>query len=227
MKTSIIVPALVGLGLSANAFATTFLGPNPYLSFADSPFSAGSYSNFYLENFEDGLLNTPGLSSPSGFVSNPSIFSDSVDADDGVIDGSGNNGHSYYSGNSTTVLTFNFAPIAGSYPTSAGVVWTDVGNVLSGSVGFGPVYIEAFGPGGLSLGSTSPVLLGDGNALGGTAEDRFFGVIDAGGISRLDIHTQNSFDWEVDHVQYGYTVPAPAGLALAGFAGLMVGRRRR
>lgn len=47
---------------------------------------------------------------------------------------------------------------------------------------------------------------------GGTAEDRFLGVIHGGGISRVVISTTNSNDWEVDHVQYGL-VPAPAGLA--------------
>jgi len=41
--------------------AATPIGPTPYLSFSDSPFSGGSFSWFYLEDFEDRLL-TPGVS---------------------------------------------------------------------------------------------------------------------------------------------------------------------
>lgn len=227
MQNTISLSALVGLSLSATALATTFYGPTPYSSFNDSPFHGQSFGSFYLEDFEDGALNTPGLSSGSGVVSGPSQFSDSVDADDGVIDGHGEGGHSFYSNNATNVMIFTFAAVNGAYPTSVGVVWTDVGNVLSGQLGYGSVFITAWGPGiSNNLGSTTPVILGDGSALSSTADDRFFGVTDPGGIRRLDVYTQNSVDWEVDHVQYGYA-PAPAGLALAGFAGLMLGRRRR
>lgn len=227
MSTSTCVSIVGALGVSASAFAGTFFGPTPYLSFADSPFNGGAYSSFFVEDFEDGLVNTPGLTAPLGVVNGPGVFSDSVDGDDGVIDGSGNGGRGFYSGGTTSVLSFNFAAVGGVYPVSAGVVWTDVGDVLSGTFGFGVVYIEAFGPGGASLGATTPVVLGDGDFRGGTAEDRFFGVTDAGGISRLDIFTQNSVDWEVDHVQYGYVVPSPGGMVLAGAAGVVMWRRRR
>jgi hypothetical protein len=89
--------------------ADTFLGPTPYLSFADSPFNGGSFSYFYLETFEDHLSNTPGVTgSPGGVTSvvfGPSIH-DSVDADDGVIDGSGLNGDSYFSSSGAGGVTF-------------------------------------------------------------------------------------------------------------------------
>src|SRR6266481_7452029 len=72
--------------------ADTLLGPTPYLSFGDSPFNGPSFSYFHLETFEDHLLNTPGVTgSPGGVTSvvfGPAIH-DSVDFDDGVIDGSG------------------------------------------------------------------------------------------------------------------------------------------
>src|SRR5438477_7131672 len=124
--------------------ADTFLGPTPYLSFADSPFNGGSFSYFYLETFEDHLLNTPGVTgSPGGVTSvvfGPSIH-DSVDADDGVIDGSGLNGDSYFSSNGAGGVTFTFdAGVLGSLPTDAGIVWTD-------GAGGSQITFQASGPG--------------------------------------------------------------------------------
>ena len=61
----------------------------PYKSFHDSPFY-GTGLVMYLEDCEDGLINTPGLSIASntlgapGGVLPPSLYMDSVDADDGV-----------------------------------------------------------------------------------------------------------------------------------------------
>jgi hypothetical protein len=49
--------------------------PSPYLSFVDSPFAGGIYQYFYLEDFEDGALNTPGVSASGGFVLAPSALS--------------------------------------------------------------------------------------------------------------------------------------------------------
>ena len=61
----------------------------PYLSAADSPFDLfGKGSDFLLEDFEDGLLNSLGLLGFGGDVRFPSSFTDSVDADDGLIDDS-------------------------------------------------------------------------------------------------------------------------------------------
>ena len=61
-------------------------------------------------------------------------------------------------------------------------------------------------------------------------EDRFYGAINAGGISRLVI--SNPPGIEIDHIQYGFAnaVPEPASWALmiAGFglAGAATRRRR-
>jgi hypothetical protein len=103
----------------------------PYLSFANSPFNGGSFSYFYLENFEDHLLNTPGVTADAGGVASvifgPSIH-DSVDADDGAINGSGLGGDSYFTGNGAAGVRFTFnAGVLGGLPTSAGLVWTDGG----------------------------------------------------------------------------------------------------
>lgn len=48
--------------------SATFYGPTPYLSFRDSPFSGTNFSYFYLEDFEDGLLNTPGVNVTTGWI---------------------------------------------------------------------------------------------------------------------------------------------------------------
>jgi PEP-CTERM motif len=208
----------------------TFSGPTPYLSFADSPFNGGSFGYFHLEDFEDGALNEPGVTvGPLVVIDAPGPFTDSVDGDDGTIDGSGTAGRSLFSNAATSSFSFTFdAGVLGSLPTHAGIVWTDVGQVSSGNLGFGLVTFEAFGPASESLGSLGPFTLGDGAATGGTAEDRFFGVTNPLGVSRIVISTTNSTDWEVDHLQYGGSVPEPGALALcAAAAAAAIAWRRR
>ncbi len=101
-----------------------FVGPIPYLSTSDIP------ANFYaggsptgLEDFEDGKLDF-GITASAGAVTGPGSLTDSVDGDDGNIDGSGTNGRSWFvadMGNMAS-LTFTFS---GTLPTAAGIVWTD------------------------------------------------------------------------------------------------------
>lgn len=217
--------------LASTSSAATLLGPSPYLSFADSPFSGQTFSYFYLETFESGTLQTPGVSfTPGALILGPSSLTDSVDADDGAIDGSGMRGHSLLSnGAGTIVFTFNAAALGG-LPTSVGIVWTDVGNATP-TLGVGPVTFQAFDAASNSLGTIGPVVLGDGNAAGGTAEDRFFGVVNPGGISSIAIGMSNSVDWEVDHLQYGFeaeSVPEPASwmLAMCGLGGFLLNRSK-
>lgn len=222
--------AIAGAALfaTAPASAVTYLGPIPYLSAADSPFTGMSFSYFHLENFEDGALNAPGLSAVGGSVLGPGRLTDSVDGDDGAIDGSGTGGHSYYSGGNQS-LAFAFDALAlGNLPTRVGVVWTDVGFTLGGQPpGFGNVQIEAFDQASASLGVHGPFPVGDGAFDGGTAEDRFLGAIHASGISRLVITMPDSDDWELDHVQYGYDVPLPASLGLFATSIALLGLTRR
>ena len=185
-----------------NARTATYLGPTPYLQSADSPFEGLHFEYFHLETFEDGLLNTPGIGINYGTVASPQPAVDSVDADDGSVDGSGVGGHSWHSGYATNVLTFTFGAAAlGSLPTHAGIVWTDSADPF-----FDSVSLEAFDATGASLGIFGPFLLGDGNKFGQTAEDRFLGVVEPRGISAFKISTQTSRDWEVDHLQYGFAV---------------------
>jgi hypothetical protein len=170
----------------------TFLGPTPYLSAADSPFNLAG-PNFCLEDFENGGPDTPGVTG-NGSLVDPSGITDSVDGDDGAIDGSGNGGHSYF-GTGSTGITFTFDPGAPlGLPTQAGMVWTD---------GEGTVSFEAFAPDGTSLGVIGPFDHPDGSISGTTAEDRFYGVTNAAGISAIKL-TNTSGGIEVDHLQYDH-----------------------
>ena len=140
------------------------------------------------------------LASAGSSVIGTGGLTDSVDADDGAIDGSGTNGHSFFSGSGPGGITFTFDAVAlGGLPTQAGIVWTD---------GAGTTLFEAFGPGGVPLGQIGPVAIADASNFGETAEDRFFGVTNPGGISSIRI-SNSSGGIEVDHLQYGFFSAAP------------------
>ena len=88
----IILSAALSLVFCGSAAHAALIGPTPYLESSDSPFDGVSFgAYFHLEDFEDHLLNVPGVTASSGGVTSivfgPAIH-DSVDADDGFIDGS-------------------------------------------------------------------------------------------------------------------------------------------
>lgn len=219
MKHPIVWAILVLVLAGMSTQAAELLDPVPYLSGEDSPFYGTDFVYFYLEDCEDGRFNTPGVTRNGGGCDpepqSNHWLNDSVDGDDGVIDGFGHHGYGYYSGYRHE-LRFTFqAGTLGSFPTHAGVVWTDVGHG-DPPFGYGDVFFEAFGPGGVSLGIIGPAALGDGDVGGQTAEDRFFGAISADGISAISIRMPGSHDWEIDHLQYGFAEEAPpAPLILA------------
>ncbi len=202
-----------------SALGVASFGPSTYITQLDSPLVPASFTWFHLEDFEDGALNTPGVSVNGGFVLNPGPLTDSIDA----------GGRTFYAGGggrTTLTFTFNAAALGGTLPTHAGIVWTDVGYLLGGGLG-GPsnVIFEAFDASNVSLGTIGPVSLGDAAFDGGQGEDRFFGMESAGGISRISITMPDSDDWEVDHLQYG-NVPGPGALSVLGCT-LVVTRRTR
>lgn len=186
MRTPCYIRLATALGalFTLPAQALEFFGPTPYLSATDTPtgFASGAMA---IEDLEDGDLD-PRLVTSAELIG-PGGQTDSVDADDGEIDGSGSQGRSLYD---SPPFEIQFqTPL----PTSAGLVWTDGGTPTE-------VTFEAFGSDGQSLGSIGPFTIGDGNNNGGTDEDRFFGVRDEGGILRLRVsHTSGGI--EIDHIQ--------------------------
>lgn len=226
-----LLSLLVFAGMLSTAATAQLIGPHPggglsYRSFADSPFHGLPFSWFYLEDFEDHALNVPGVSASAGGVTSVIFgpdYHDSVDADDGVIDGSGLDGDSYFYRYGVLGIRFNLdADALGSLPTHAGLVWTD---------GENPAIFEAFDENGNSLG----VLSGSHSTpgyLGQTEEDRFYGVVHMGGISAIKIGSRFG-GIEIDHLQFGRiaAVPEPGVLAMlagmAAFGGGLLLRRRR
>lgn len=191
--------AVIALG---DVRAAEYFGPTPYLSAADTPAAFGP-GTMRIEDCEDGAIDPRLTFVDTVTLIGPGGNTDSVDADDGVIDGSGSNGRSLFRGTPSITVVFS-APL----PTAAGLVWTDGGSSAS-------VRFEALGADGGSLGVHGPFTLGDGGNMGGTAEDRFFGARDAGGISRLRIwHTTGGI--EIDHIQFSL----PDALFDDGFDGL-------
>jgi hypothetical protein len=198
-----LVPMQLRLPLFAFAFlataltaqAQTFFGPTPYLSAADSPFPTGA-PLFVLEDFEDGLFNAPGVSANSGVVTSTQYSGsiiDSVDADDGSIDGQCPGGDSFFG--SGVGMTFSFSAAAlGGLPKKVGIVWTDGGPNAT-------VTFTAFDGSGASLGSVVASGQGDNTYFGTTVDDRFYGVEFAAGIGSISI-SHNVGGLEIDHLQY-------------------------
>ncbi|MGH8453404.1 MAG: LamG domain-containing protein, partial [Nevskiales bacterium] len=166
------------------------IGPQAYLQTSDSPFFADiQASTVVLEDFEDGMFNVPGVSfdhSPINIIG-PSSSTDSVDGDDGLVDGNGSGGKSLFP--CTGPYNFTFSP---PYPTKAGIVWTD---------GADPVSFQAYDASNTLIGTITGNHA-DANETGETAEDRFYGVTHASGISRISIDNQNACI-ELDHLQFG------------------------
>lgn len=195
------------------ATGTFFFTDTPYLSTADIP--AGFYlggapallADFQSADLPTVLLANNGIPFPTG--SN----TDSVDGDDGFINGSGTLGGSWFG---QSPMTFTFVG-SGPLPTAFGLVWTDG---VATNWTFSAVAAD-----GTSLGSITRSL-GDGLSTGQTAEDRFFGVQFAGGIRSITISGASFL--EVDHVQFGTMAPVPepasAALLLTGLA--LLARRR-
>ncbi len=91
----------------------------------------------------------------------------------------------------TIKFTFDEAAL-GFLPTHAGIVWTD---------GTGTITFEAFDASGASLGTVTGNHAGAGDG-GQTDEDRFYGIVDSGGISAISIGNVG-VQIEVDHLMYG------------------------
>lgn len=213
MKHVVLVGLLAAVGGGSLAGAE-IIGPTTYVGLDDSPLNLFGGALAYFENFEDGVFNIPGVTASAGSVLGPSGITDSVDEDDGNIDGFGTVGHSFFSANGAAGIHFFFdADVLGQLPTEAGLVWTD---------GAGTITFRAFDGDGNEIGMVQGNHA-DGTFGGTTGDDRFYGVIFAGGIGSILV-SNSSGGIEVDHLQF--VVPGPSTLALLGLGGLAMRRRR-
>ena len=224
-RLAIVAAAWVLLALVGSLQAeTVFLGPLPYLSAADSPFDLSRLgSTFFLEDFEDGVLNTPGISqppspAPQAFVRIPGPGTDSVDADDGLMDGFGSNGHSLQATNVSVnpsipprvfqSITLLFSDEVA--PNAFGFVWT--GGVPGTRLSF-YVYDSEI----RKIGEQHYLDLAGNDHEGETVEDRFFGVVTDQPIGAVGFEIFNFGDsrwFEMDHVQYGTLIPEPSAIVI-------------
>ena len=220
MKTLLAAAALAALMAGSAAAAPTFYGPTAYLSQADAPFHPGDFDVFHLEDLEDNLVNTPGLSLSSHCIVGATCFVGSGLTDSVGNGGNPNVGRSAFSSGLNVLFD---ASVLGAFPTFAGLVWTDGGN---------PIAVTAFDQDGVVLGTINGIHA-DGSISGTTAEDRFYGVFNPGGVSRLFITSANGSSMETDHYQYGMrrlaVVPEPATWTamILGFAGTGAALRMR
>lgn len=216
---------------AAPAGTAIFFGPAPYLSSSDAPIGFYSAAGAtVLDNLEDGSLHSSLAGSGGGSVLAAGFtgIRDSVDSDDGVLNGTcgpqtAGRCVSWFNGDGNSGATFTFRG-PGALPTAFGLVWTD---------GAGTVTFSATDADGRSLGSISSGGFPDGSFAASTSEDRFFGVQFAGGIRSITIKNSGG-GIEVDHIQYGQMaapVPEPETYALLlaglGLVGATVRRRNR
>ena len=162
----------------------------------DSPFEGVHFTSYYhLEDFEDHLLNVPGVTAPGTVLS--SGFSqavvDSVDCDDGVIDDACANCEAIW-GSGTIELIFDEAAL-GELPSHVGLVWTDGGANSS-------VTITGYDTQDAIIYTESVEGIGDAGVSGTTDEDRFFGIVSFDGVKRVVI-VNSTGGVEIDHLQYG------------------------
>ena len=186
------------IDVAAAGMQTTTMGPSRYRSWYDSPLLAYSnWSYWHLDDFEDGLLNVPGVTAsvPAPYVGapyGPAYDADSVDADDGLIDGLGRQGRSFFAGGWNVTFTFDVVAL-GRLPTHVGVVFTD---------GTDATTFRAYDQNGVQIASIGPVSLADNTYNGTTADDYFLGVVHYAGVHRVYIGSPGG-GIEVDHLQYG------------------------
>lgn len=167
-------------------------GPSGYRSFEDSPFEMfkDCSTYFHLEDFENNGLLTPGVSS-DGAGKIPSENTHSVDYDDGIMDGSGIDGHSFSSVDKTMDFTFNEQTLA-KFPTFVGLVITYTPNIGAYKE---HVSFEAYDSKGIPI---DKITIGN---YWNTGEDRFVGISHVDGIKLIKMEGRYSF--EIDHLQYG------------------------
>ena len=224
--------------------------PTPYGSELDSPFIGGIIDNtgegIFLEDFEDNVLNTPFVrSNGSGtfigttFRTRRPDVSDSniwgVDGDNGPVDGNGFGGDTWITIDRRTngtsgSMEFLFGPNGeGMLPLYVGLVVTEVldvdldvdfgfrdadGNLLENDAEFDPKDWARDSITGQPL---------EGLFGGDPRTHRFVGFYSENGIASMSI--QNVV--QVDHLQYGFSIPEPSITAMFFLSALSVAFRRK
>ncbi|MEN8735887.1 MAG: PEP-CTERM sorting domain-containing protein [Akkermansiaceae bacterium] len=231
-----LLSILFGLG---KLFGATLFGPSLYFSERDSPWFSGIVDNagngIYLENFEDGKLNTPNVRQLPGVnytgltstAFNPNAIPFGVDGDDGLVDGLISSGIVWTTttngGGNSQFMDFEFLPDGeGRYPRYVGIVIAGVLNPDS------DVEIAWNSPGGESLfddGEFDPKEWSPpGGAPRGSPQNmRFIGLFAEEGIQTLVLGNVSA----ADHLQYGYSIPEPSSLFLAATGFIAFIRRKR
>lgn len=173
-----------------------------YQSVADSPlFNPGCDRvgvEFYLENFEDGLLNTPNIATPGEpfSVASPGANTDSVD----------NNGRSLFA--SAATITLTFVDVEGQLPTRAGVVISDT--AITANAPFTFFVMSGEGEPGIFN-----VNIGDNSPVASTGDDRFVGFSCPDGIAYIQISAPIA-NFELDHLQYERVSASPLAATTRG-----------
>ena len=211
--------------LATSAFGTliTEFGPDEYQQTGDTPAGFFGPGPFSIEDFEDNTLD-PFLTFDKGAILQPNAFggfTDSVDGDDTVLDGTGNDGRSWFNGFSSptddTMSLFFQRPVS-----SAGLVFTD-GDPISMSI-----VLEAFDASNVLLATINAGDLADGSVSGETDEDRFLGFrSDMNNIASLTISMDPGIGIEVDHIHWQTTIPEPSALLFVGLIVVGAGIRKK
>ena len=202
IATLILIVTLTHVSVPLAAQTQTGWALTPYSSWTDSPFTNILFSYFHLEDFEEGRIIVPGVRMHRG----PQIlgdkarqtrFVDSVDEDDGAVDGSGSTGHSVWSADHATIRFSFDADLLCGLPTHVGVVWTDAAAARN-AVGT----LSAFDTSGVRLAEVHTVLQADSVITGTVSEDTFLGVHAPEGIAEVRL-SNRLFNFEIDHLQFG------------------------
>lgn len=176
--------------------------PVPYKRRADSPFFGVVLPTYdHFEDWEDGLVNTPGVTPSSTDVgASFGTLVDSVDGDDGVVDGKcekagGGLCNSGFSGTGQISFTFDAVVLGGQLPSHVGIAWTD------GSPACDAVF-EAYDAADTLIGTKTAAAVGDNTNTGSYDEDRYFTVVHPAGVKRIVVKS-SAGGVEVDHLHYG------------------------
>lgn len=245
LSAGVLTLASLFLAAPAQAAPVEFRTPTQYDSVYDSPYgswvttpSAGS-AEFYLEDFQDGQLNTPGLRIPQFDPGSPTSVVRILDnagvgwGPDPNTPGRALSSFSIMAALSLppiwyNSLNFEFDEAAlGFLPTDFGFVWTDDNYGMH-------MRFSVYDREGNELGTLTG---------GGTGAPQLYSVRFDKGIGSVRLWTSKRQHEEteltVDHIQYGSrfvlrttdsadaAVPEPSALALLLLGGLMMGVARR